>query len=418
MIRRLHMKFVLMNMVFVTLLLSVVFVVVIQTTRTSLARDTMQAMEQAAIEPLGPGHPGRQERTIPCFTLRLGLRGELIAAGDGYYDLSDEVWLEALLQEALKQGVEDGVLPDYNLRFRRTGPPERPTLSFADMSAEERTMASLIRTCLLAGSIAFLGFLAISVLLSRWAVRPVERAWEQQRQFVADASHELKTPLTVILTNAELLRGGPAGDADRFAGNILSTARRMRSLVESLLELARVEAAPAEAAMEDVDLSELVREALLPFEPAFFEQGLTLESEIEDGVRVRGVESQLRQVPEILLDNARKYAAPGGAVTAALRRSGRNCIFSVSNPGEPLTDQEREDVFKRFYRSDPARSREGGYGLGLAIARSIVARHGGKIWAESGEGGNTFLVRLPLDGKRTISPFTDHAGLWHNITSK
>ena len=415
MIRRLRMKFVLMNMVFVTLLLSAVFAVVIQTTRTSLARDTMQAMEQAAIKLLGPGHPGRRERTIPCFTLRLGPHGELIAEGDGYYDLSDEVWLAELLQEALKQGAEDGVLPDYNLRFYRTGPPERPTLSFADMSAEERTRASLIRTCLLAGSAAFLGFLAISVLLSRWAVRPVERAWEQQRQFVADASHELKTPLTVILTNAELLRGdGMAGDADRFAGNILSTARRMHSLVESLLELARVEAAPAEAAMEDVDLSELVREALLPFEPAFFEQGLTLESEIEDGVRVRGVESQLRQVPEILLDNARKYAAPGGAVTAALRRSGRACVFSVFNQGEPLTDQEREDVFKRFYRSDPARSREGGYGLGLAIARSIVTHHGGKIWAESGEGGNTFLVRLPLDGKRAISPFTDHGGLWHN----
>ena len=418
MIRRLRMKFVLMNMVFVTLLLSAVFAVVIQTTRISLARDTMQATEQAAIKPLGPGHPGRRERTIPCFTLRLGPHGELIAEGDGYYDLSDEVWLAGLLEEALKQGAEDGVLPDYNLRFYRTGPPERPTLSFADMSAEERTMASLIRTCLLAGSAAFLGFLAISVLLSRWAVRPVERAWEQQRQFVADASHELKTPLTVILTNAELLRGGLAGDADRFAGNILSTARRMRSLVESLLELARVEAAPAEAAMEDVDLSELVREALLPFEPAFFEQGLTLESEIEDGVRVRGVESQLRQVPEILLDNARKYAAPGGAVTAALRRSGRACVFSVFNQGEPLTDQEREDVFKRFYRSDPARSREGGYGLGLAIARSIVTHHGGKIWAESGEGGNTFLVRLPLDGKRAISPFTDHGGLWHNIISK
>ncbi len=418
MIRRLRMKFVLMNMVFVTFLLSSVFAVVLQATRTGLERDAMWAMEQAAAAPQGPGRPGMQERAIPCFTLRLGPRGELIAAGDGYYDLSDEAWLRSLLSEALEQGTEDGVLPDRGLRFRRVGPPDRPTLAFAGTSWEERTMEGLIRTCLLAGSAAFLGFLALSVLLSRWAVRPVERAWEQQRQFVADASHELKTPLTVILTNAELLRGGPAEEADRFAGNILFMARRMRSLVESLLELARVEAAPAEAAMEDIDLSALVREALLPFEPAFFERGLALESEVEDGVRVRGTAEQLRQVLEILLDNALKYATPGGAVTASLRRSRRACVLAVASPGEPLSAGEREDVFKRFYRSDPARSGESGYGLGLPIARGIVTRHGGKIWAENGENGNTFLVRLPLDAKRTISPFTDRGSLWHNITSK
>ena len=401
MIRRLRIKFVLMNMVFVTLLLAAVFAVVIQTTRSGLARDTMQAMEQAAMEPLG--RPGRREPVTPCFTLRLGPRGELLAAGDGAYDLSDEAWLWELLEKALSQGTEDGLLPDDSLRFRRTGPPDRPTLVFASTAGEERTMASLIRTCLLAGCAAFLGFLAISVLLSRWAVRPVERAWEQQRQFVADASHELKTPLTVILTNAELLQTGPPAEADRFAGNILTMARQMRSLVESLLELARVETAPAGSAVERVDLSALVRETLLPFEPSFFERDLTLESEIEEGVQVQGVPGQLRQALEILLDNAQKYAAPGGVVTAALRRNGRSCVLSVSNPGEPLSPQERRDVFKRFYRADPARSRDGGYGLGLAIAQSITARHGGKIWAESGGGVNTFLIPLPVRGMERIS---------------
>lgn len=396
MIRRLRIKFVLMNMVFVTLLLLAVFAVVIETTRSSLIRDALQAMEQAAMEPMGPGRPGRREQAVPCFTLRLGPHGELIAAGDGSYDLSDEAWLRELLEEALAQEAEDSVLPEHSLRFRRTGPPDRPVLVFAGTSGEERTMEALIRTCLLAGCAAFLGFLALSVVLSRWAVRPVERAWEQQRQFVADASHELKTPLTVILTNAELLRTGPAEEADRFSENILTMARQMRSLVESLLELARVEAAPAGEDMEAVDLSALVRDALLPFEPAFFERGLTLRSEIEDLIRVRGIPAQLRQALEILLDNAQKYAAPGGVITAALRRTGRHCLLCVSNPGAPLSAQEREDIFKRFYRADPARSRSGGYGLGLAIARRIAAHHSGKIWAESGGGVNTFLISLPL----------------------
>lgn len=396
MIRRLRMKFVLMNMAFVTALLSAVFAVVIHTTRANLAGDSLRAMRQAAMEPRGPESPGGMpgERGVPCFTLRLGPRGELIAAGDGYYDLTDEARLRGLLEEALRQGGETGVLEDYGLRFCRVGPPERMTLVFADMSGEERTMASLIRTCLLAGGAAFLGFLAVSTALSRWAVSPVERAWEQQRQFVADASHELKTPLTVILTNAELLREAPPDQAGRFAGNILSMARQMRSLVESLLELARAEAAPSRE--EIVDLSALTAEALLPFEPSFFERGLTLESQVEEGVRVRGAAGQLRQVLDILLDNAQKYAAPGGTVTVSLCRSGRSCVLSVSNPGEPLSAQERQDVFKRFYRADPVRGREdGSYGLGLPIARSIAVRLGGKIWAESGDGGNTFRVRLP-----------------------
>ena len=401
MIRRLRLKFVLMNMAFVTVLLGAVFAVVLHTTRNELAQASLRAMEQAALESLGPGRPERlpgEPGGTPCFVLRTGPRGELIASGDGYYDLTDEGRLRALLAAALERGGREGVLEDYGLRFYRSGPPDRPVMVFADLSGERRTMEALTRNCLLAGAAALLGFLAVSVLLSRWAVRPVERAWEQQRQFVADASHELKTPLTVILTNAELLREGPAGEEERWrlTDNILTMARQMRALVESLLELARADARPAEGTMEPVDLSRLTQEALLPFEPVFFEAGLTLTGEIQEGLRVRGAEAQLRQVADILLDNARKYTPTGGVVAVTLTRSGRSCLLSVAGPGTPLTPQERRDVFKRFYRADPARSRDGGWGLGLAIAQEIAARHGGKIWADSYLEGNRFTVRLPL----------------------
>lgn len=399
MIRRLRMKFVLLNMAFVTALLAAAFAAAVYTTRNNLAAESLRAMEQAALEPVHPGLPGQrpEERSIPCFLLRLGPRGELTASGDGYFDLSDEAWLRSILEEALAAGEREGVLDAYRLRYRLTGPPDRPALVFADMSGETRAMEALVRTCLLAGSAAFLGFLAVSILLSKWAAGPVERAWEQQRQFVADASHELKTPLSVILTNAELLRDCTGGgeDQSRFTGSILTMARQMRALVESLLELARTENVPEEA-METVDLSRIIREALLPFEPVFFEAGLTLAGKTDDGASVRGIPGQLRQMADILLDNAAKYSAAGGEVRVTLVRSGRWCLFSVDSPGTPLTAAERRDVFKRFYRASPERRRDGSYGLGLSIAESIAVRHGGKIWAESGGDRNVFRVRLPV----------------------
>ena len=174
----------------------------------------------------------------------------------------------------------------------------------------------------------------------------------------------------------------------------------MRGLVENLLDLARVDGGLTEKAVEVVDLSRLLSEALLPFEPVFFERGLPLESQIVEGIIVRGSELHLRQVVDILLDNARKYAQ--GPVEIRLDRSGsRWCLLFVASPGEEMSSQEIKDIFKRFYRRDKSRSQEGGAGLGLSIAQGIVEAHGGKIWAESRDSINIFYVRLPaLHGRQ------------------
>ena len=300
--------------------------------------------------------------------------------------------LRQVLDAALATGEPAGLLREAGLRFCLAGPPERPVLVFADASGELAAMERLVETCLFIGCAGFLAFLGLSLLLARWAVRPVDMAWQQQRQFVADASHELKTPLTVILTNAELLQDGGA-DRDRFVKNILDMSRRMRTLVESLLELARVDGALAEDAMETVDFSRLVSDALLPFEPVFFEQGLRLESRLEEGLAVRGFPDRLRQLAGILLDNAQKYAAPRGWAEVYLRREGRWLLLSVSNAGEPIPQGMLEEIFKRFRRGEPSGTE--GCGLGLSIAQGIVQTHRGRIWAESGDGVNTFHVRLP-----------------------
>lgn len=398
MLRKLRLKFVVINMATVTAMLCVIFGLVYHFTQVDLEQENLTMMRAIAAAPAldRPGRPDEvpEEVRLPYFVLQIDTDGAVSAFGGGYYDLSDGEFLQDLADKTMRARSDTGILEDYGLRFCRVETHAGTRLVFSDISSERATLDSLVRTCAVIGGLSFVAFLGLSLLLARWAVKPVERAWQQQRQFVADASHELKTPLAVITTNAELLQGeeeaGPAG-------YILSTARQMRSLVEGLLELARADGGAAETPMERVDWSAVVSDALLPFEPVFFERGLTLTPRVQPGLAVWGRADQLRQVVDVLLDNARKYAQAPSAVYLHLdRMSHSRCLLMVENRADPLSPEELEDIFKRFYRTDKARSRDGSFGLGLPIARQIVAAHRGHIWAESREGRVRFYVELPL----------------------
>ena len=401
MLRRLRLRFILINMSIVTVMLCVIFSLVYHFTRVNLQTESLRMMQAVAQQPFQLGTPSQRapEIRLPYFTLQMGERGELVAAGGGYYDLSDEQFLREIAAAAVQARSGTGVLEEYGLRYYRTVGLREQILVFADISSEINTLGELVKTCAVIGTASFFVFLGISLLLARWAVKPVAAAWRQQRQFVADASHELKAPLTVILTNAELLQS-PEYDResrDRFSQSILTVSRQMRALVEQMLELARADGGQGSSPFEPVDMSALTKTALLPFEPVFFEKGLHLDSRVEAGLHLSGDPVQLRQVLEILLDNAWKYSSPGGLTLVSLRRQGKSkCLLTVENQGDALSPEERKNVFKRFYRADGARSRTGSFGLGLSIAQSIVARHKGRIWAESGDGVNRFLVELPM----------------------
>lgn len=399
MIKRLRIKFVTINMTIVTLILCAIFAMVFHFTRRNLERENVRMMQTIALDPMRLGRPGElnPEIRLPYFVLQLGNNGEVMAVVGGYYDLSDREFLQKLIDKSCATETQIGVLEEYQLRFYRLDTPVSQNIVFSDMSTEIAMMKHLMRNCLLIGVISFLAFLTISILLARWAVRPVEQAWVQQRQFVADASHELKTPLTVILTNAELLKEEyDEQTKDRLSDHILTMSQQMKNLVESLLQLARVDSGIPKAVFSGVDLSELVSVAVLPFEPIFFEQELELDCEVQAGIRVKGSSAHLTQAVEILLDNARKYAFPGTRVCVALKRIGRHqCVLSVANQGSPLSAEELQNIFKRFYRADETRGRNGSFGLGLSIAEKIVHEHRGRIWAESEGGINTFFIRLP-----------------------
>lgn len=395
MIKRLRIKFICTIMALFTVILLVVCCSVLYFTQAQLEEKAYNTLHAVNFSPQPP--VGGASNPKPCFVLVMTQEGQIMAFGSPHYDLSDARLTEEIFCAARDTGLQKGILKDYSLRFIRANTYAERYV-FMDISAELETMHRVGWICTVALILGIAAFLMISIWLSHLVTRPVEESWKRQRQFLADASHELKTPLTVIMTNAELLQD-PAVDPDakpRFAGNIHRMSGQMRDLVENMLELARVDQGGVYRTMGTVDLSALAEEAALSFEAVYFEAGRSLESRIEPGILLQGSQGHLRQILEILLDNGCKYGELGKPVQLQLQRQGHgSCLLSVASCGPQLTGRECKDIFKRFYRGDQVRPMSGSYGLGLAIAQAVVEDHKGRIWCQSKEGINTFFVSLP-----------------------
>lgn len=403
MLKKLRIKFIAVIMSIVTVLFIVIIGLVLHLTMQNMERESVQMMRGMAYRPMmtAPLHkPDNMPDNIrlPFFTVRISDNGEISAFGGDYYDLTDQELLQKLVNVVQEESKETGVLSEYDLRFMKADNGRMKAIVFADISSEKAMIKGLIRNSVIIGLIGYVIFFLISLFLAKWVTKPVEKTWNEQKQFIADASHELKTPLTVIMTNAEMLSDKSYSESDRdgFSKNILSTSKRMRGLVESLLELARLDNNRTQIKLSEVDLSKLINDSILPFEPLFYENDMELSADIDKDITVQGNKDKLRQVVNILLDNALKYSDPADKITVKLKRHYSECILSVSGLGTPLSKEERENIFKRFYRVDQVRNDGQSYGLGLSIADSIIKVHNGKIWAESAYGYNTFNVSLPL----------------------
>ncbi len=392
MIKKLRWKFICFNMLIVVIMLSFILGFVIISTRKSIERDSLNMMKIVASEPghRPPPAPGAPEEGVrlPYFTLRSGEDGQLLAEGN-YFDLTNQDYLAELYRIAKNSNAPNGILKENNLRYLRQETPAGTFVVFADISAEKNAVHGIIRSSLLIGGAAFLAFLGISILLAKWATWTVEEAWENQKQFISNASHDLRTPLTVIMTDAEMLPDSPQSQGIR------KMASQMRGLIDNMLTLARIDAGIFPSDFEVLDLSQLLTEESLPYEPLFYENNLTLSEHLTPGISVFGNREQLSRLLIILLDNARKYSTPGTETVLKLFPEGKHCIFSVSDCGAEIPPEDLKKIFRRFYRSDEARSSGESYGLGLSIAEGIVQNHKGQIWAESENGINTFFVKLP-----------------------
>ena len=402
MIRKLRIKFICVIMVIVMVLLGCILGVVIHFTAQNMQMQSISMMRTIATTPFQQGIPGKthdDQVRLPFFTVQISTRGEMIAVSGGYFDLTDREYLQEIVNSALLSDREIGELDEHGLRYLKKVVPRGYTIVFSDTTTESATLKQLFYSCMAIFLVAMIVFFGVSILLSHWVIKPVEKAWDQQRQFVADASHELKTPLSVIMTNAELMQDKDISEEDQktYSRNILSVTYQMRSLVENMLEMARVDNGTVKMNFTTVNLSELVSDAALSFQLLYEEKGMGLLCAAADNIEIRGSEQHLYQVLDVLLDNALKYSTPSSEVNVNLVSAGKSCILSVASPGEPISGEDLKNIFKRFYRADKARAMNGSYGLGLSIAESIVEAHKGKIWAQSGNGYNTFFVQLPAN---------------------
>lgn len=358
---------------------------------------------QAASEETGGMVLGRGEESpaIPVAVYRLSQDGSLTAAFPEQSIISvDESTIESAAQTIAQAADGTDVLSDYGLVYMKRSMKDGTYVTFADSSFVER-WESLAASLALAGACALAVLFAINVFFARWALRPVEEAWKKQRQFVADASHELKTPLTVILANSSILEKHPETPLRENMQWLESTreeAVRMQELVSDMLSLAQAESTETYE-FARTNLSSIVSKETLQFESVAFERNVTIEDDIVEGMHVQGSTRALEKLVGTLIDNACKYAAEASSVTVRLSRQGKKAVLSVRNLGNPIPQESIEHVFDRFYRADKARTHDDSrsFGLGLAIAREIAESHGGSIKVKSSaEDGTVFTVVLPL----------------------
>lgn len=338
----------------------------------------------------GPHFDTNQFKLSTFYSVAISYDNNVIEVRNDDVAVYTDAELEKAARQVLKKSEASGVIE--NLVYFKLDKGGYTLVSFMDNTIIRESMNTLFRYTLIFGGVAILALYFLAAYLAKRIVTPLEESYQKQKQFISDAGHELKTPVSVVSANAELL-SREIGD-NRWLANIQYENERMGKLVGQLLELARTENVKPQ--MEYLDLSRLVAGGVLPFESVAFENGLTLNSQITDGIITLGNSTQLSQLVSILIDNAIRHSHNGKEVSVSLTHTRSTVVLSVVNNGEPIPQEQIAQLFERFYRADEARNGEDKhYGLGLAIAKAIVEAHNGKIEVSCYDGKVCFIARLP-----------------------
>ena len=401
MIRKLRFKFILLTM---TVLLAVLVVIIGGINMANYANVVNNA--DTVLSLLSENHGHFPNLSFFSHRLRKDLSPELPFESRFFSVLLDENWMSlqtetgniaavdvesaiAMAQTAAAKKSGTGFLGDY--RYQKVQEGTRVRIIFLDCGRSLESFRTFLFASILISLCGFLVVLAVVTLLSGRIMRPFAESYEKQKRFITDAGLEIKTPLTIINANVDLLEM-ELGENECLA-DIQQQTERLTGLTNDLVYLARMEEAENSLELVEIPISDVVSETVAPFQTVAQSQGKAIQCAIQPMLSMKGNQKAIQQLLSILVDNALKYAPEGDTIRARLEKQGKTIRLRVTNRTlTPVRAEELSHVFDRFYRTDPSRnSATGGYGIGLSVAKAIVNAHGGKIQAET-EDGNSFQI--------------------------
>lgn len=346
--------------------------------------------------------PVDEGKFVPdAYIANIGDDGKIESYAGNGSDPSDETHFRRInraMDAVEKSGAESGTIEIDDKPFRYLYQKDEngaAHLVLLDRTLEISTLSRLLLIFFIITVIGLIGMFFLSMLLANWTVTPVAAAWEKQKQFVADASHELKTPLAVISANTEVVLSNPqesVAQSGKWLSYIQSETMRMSKLISNLLSVARMDQDNSHVSAEKISLTELVSNICMVFDPIIFEHGKTLSTVIQKNVFMRAEEDNVRQLLSILLDNAVLHSVPHAQITVSLSQDAQGKIrIAVANTAKDIPKDQLSHLFDRFYRVD-TEGNPNGSGLGLSIAKSIVHQMGGTLTVTSENHLVTFLA--------------------------
>ena len=327
--------------------------------------------------------------TTRFFTVKIDKADNLLEIDTGKISSTSTDQALTYANEVLKKGKDSGFIDNYKYQV---SPKEYGfLLVFVNMERDLDIFYSFLRSSIIVGLLAITSVFIIVLIFSKKAISPIVEGYEKQKQFITDAGHELKTPLTIINTNTEVLE--MTQSENQWTKSIRNQVMRLSNLVESLVSLTRMDEESNQIVKKEFSISEATQNIIDDFQVLSNTYHKTLHSKIEENIICLGDEQLISQLISILLDNALKYSVNDSEIEIEMKKQGKRIVLTIMNEAENLTVGNYDILFERFYRADTSRnSKLGGYGIGLSVAKAIVQKHKGKISAESLDGKSLIIT--------------------------